>query len=864
MSWFSRLRYVFRKDELYRELDEELRFHVEQRAADEGVPISEARRRLGNSLRLREESCDVKLATWLESLLQDIRFALRVWRKRPIVALTAILTIALGAGMNVAVFQLIWSVMLKPLPYTDAPRLVQVWLDDGKEARNPPENPLIEHWREASRAFTHIASYRPWRVTVASGGDPEQVLTALVSPELFATLGVPLLVGRGFTQEEMKAGADNVMLLREGYWRRRFAADHAILGREISVNGMLCRVVGIVPDSFRGVVVIQGTHAGADVRREANSEPEVYLPISRARIAGMKPTYVVNTSFVVGRLQGATTLGQARDELTSIAGAQEHRQVWLSPLQAEIGHDLRPALFALLASTGCVLLIACANLANLLMAQAVMRRRELAVRSALGAGRRRIARQLIMEALMLLIAGAATGTASAQAISWIMTALYPDAIPRAGEGGSQWIVYVFALGVTLAIGLVFGALPAWRMTRETSEDSLRVGNLGMSRDSRRWADGLVAVQVGLTAVVLIAAGLLLKSFLHLRDVDIGVAREHIITASVDLPEERFKTRQDRARFGAEWLERLQGIPGVSAAGISNSLPLRYTTLLDLLINAPGGGPEQKVGGRAVGGSYFEVMGMRWAAGCAFDERREGQVVVNEAFVRKYLQGRPAVGTILEPGEHMMTITGVVKDVRHLGLREAALPEIFMPFASFPLNPVDTVVRSPLPPGQVAEAMRRELRSVDDQLALGRVITMNEVIDDQLARPRFQAVLLGLFAVVAIALAAVGTYGVIAHSVRGRVPEFGLRRALGAQTLDLFRLVLSDGMKAPLIGLGVGLLLGRFAVGRYLETLLYGITPRDPGVLLLTAGLLGLTALLACALPGRLATRIEPSQALRQE
>ncbi len=864
MSWFSRLEYVFRKDKLDRELDEELRFHVDQRAADDGVSIAEARRRLGNALRLREESRDVKLATWLESLLQDARFALRVWRKRPIVALTAILTIALGAGMNVAVFKVIWSVMLKPLPYADADRLVQVWLDDGKEERNPSENPLIEHWREASRAFTHVASYRSWRVTVASGGDPEQVLTALISPELFATLGAPLLAGRGFTQEEMKAGTDNVMLLREGYWRRRFAADHAILGSEISVNGMLCRVVGIVPDSFRGAVVIQGTHAGADVRREANSEPEVYLPISRARIAGMNPTYLVNTSFVVGRLQGATTLSQARDELTSIAGSQEHRRVWLSPLQKEIGHELRPALLALLASTGCVLLIACANLANLLMAQAVMRRRELAVRSALGAGRTRIARQLVMEALMLLLAGGVVGTIMAQAVSQIMTALYPDAIPRAGEGGSQWVVHVLALGATLAIGLVFGALPAWRVTGETTEESLRVSNLGMSRDSRRWANGLVAVQVGLTAMVLVAAGLLLKSFLHLRDVDIGVAREHIIAASVDLPEERFKTREDRARFGAEWLERLNGIPGVSAAGISNSLPLRYTTLLDVLIDVPGVEGEQRVGGRAVGGTYFEVMGMRWVVGGAFDERRKNEVVVNEAFVRKYLQDRPAVGAVLDPGEQTMTITGVVKDVRHLGLREAALPEMFMPFARFPLNPVDTVVRSPLPPGQVAEAMRRELRSVDDQLALGRVITMNEVVDDQLAGPRFQVVLLVLFAVVAIALAAVGTYGVIAHSVRSRVPEFGLRRALGAGTPDLFRLVLSDGMKAPLIGLAVGLLLGRFAVGRYLETLLYGIAPSDPGVLLLTAGLLGLTAMLACALPGLVAASVEPRQALRQE
>jgi len=794
--------------------------------------------------------------SWWESLLQDLRIALRVWRKRPIVALTAILTIALGAGMNVAVFQLIWTVMLKPLPYADPSRLVQVWIDDGQDQRKAPENTIIERWREGSRAFTHIASYRPWRVTVASGGEPEQVFAGLVSPEFFATFGAPLLAGRAFLPEEAKEGADNVILLREGYWRRRFAADRAILGGEITVDGVLCRITGIVPDSFLGSWLAQAR------LRDEPAEPDLYLPISRARVAGMRVP--LRTSFVVGRLQGAITIAQAREELTSIVASEERRRVWLSPLPDEIGHQLRPALLALLASTGCVLLIACANLANLLLAQAVMRRRELAVRSALGAGRARIVRQLVTEAVLLLLAGAAAGIVLAQAVSQTITALYPGAIPRAAEGGLPWIVYVSAIGGTLAIGVLFGALPAWRVAGETSDEALRVGSLWMSRENRRWADGLVAAQVGLTAVVLVAAGLLFKSFLLLRNVDIGFTREHIITASVDLPGARFKTREDRARFGAEWLERLSAIPGVSAAGISNSLPLRYTTLLDVLIRLPGGSAEEKVGGRAVGGAYFRAMGMGWAAGEAFAEGRKGQVVVNEAFVRKHLAGRPAVGTALGAGKQMTTIVGVVKDVRHLGLREAARPEVFMPFASFPLNPVDTVVRSALPPAQVTAAMRRALRSVDDQLALGRVMTMNEVVDNQLARPRFQAALLGLFAVVAILLAAVGAYGVIAYNVRSRAPEFGLRRALGAGTPDLLRLVLWEGMKAPLAGLAVGLLIGGLAVGRYLQSLLYGIAPHDPRVLLFTAGLLALTALLACALPGRLAARVEPSQALRQE
>jgi putative ABC transport system permease protein len=804
----------------------------------------------------------MNLAIWIETLLQDVRHALRVWRKRPLVALTAILTIALGAGMNVAVFQVIWQVMLKPLPYPDPGRLVQVWVSNDNEERNAPQNTLIERWREASRSFTHLAAFRPWRVTVASGGEPEQVFAAVVSPEFFAALGTPLLVGRAFLPEEMKEGADNVILLREGYWRRRFAADRAIVGGEVSVDGMLCRVVGIVPESFQGAALIQGVRLGAGARRGINGEPEVYLPISRARIAGFRGP--LRASFVVGRLHRAATVAEAAGELASITADEESRRVWVSPLQAEIGHALRPALLALVAATGCVLLIACANLANLLLAQAVMRRRELAVRVALGAGRARVVRQLVTEAAVLSLAGAVAGIASAQVLSQAIAALYPDVIPRSGEGGSSWIVYAFALAVTLLSALLFGVLPAWRVTGETNEEALRVGSVWMSRRSRHWADAMVAVQLGLTAVVLVAAGLLLKSFWVLRGVDPGFARENILTASVNLPQARFDSREDRARFGAEWLERLNAIPGVSAAGISISLPLRYTMLLNLLIQVPGESEEQEVGGRAVGGAYFQALGMEWAAGGPFDERRQNEVVVNEAFVRRYLDGRPAVGTALGAGDQPLSITGVVKDVRQIGLGEAAQPEMFLPFASFPLNPVDTVVRSTLPPGQVAAAMRRELHSFDAQLALSEVMTMSEVVDDQLARPRFQAALLGLFAAVAMLLAAVGTYGVIAHSVRSRTAEFGLRRALGAGTPHLLRLVFWNGMKAPLAGLAIGLLLGAFAVGHYLETLLYGIAPRDPQVLLVTASLLALTALLACALPGRWAARVEPGQALRQE
>ncbi|WP_321472199.1 ABC transporter permease [uncultured Paludibaculum sp.] len=861
MSWITRLRNVFRKDELDSELDEELRFHAEQRAADLGLTPDEAQRRLGNTARIVEESRDAKLARWLETVLQDLRLALRIWRKRPLVACTAIATIALGAGMNVAVFRVIWNVMLKPLPYTQPERLAQVWVED-KDPRHPPYNTMIAKWREASAAFSSFATYRAWSVTVISGGEPQQVFGGVISHDFFETLGTPLLAGRAFRREETQPGADHVVLLRESYWRQRFGGRTSVLDSEIIVDGGPCRVVGIVPDSFQGTPLVQVGRGAAAPMTGARSEPDLYLPISRARVGGMRVPLMAN--FLIGRLKPGVTLQQAEQELTRLASDKDHRRIWLSPLENEVGYKLRPALFALIAATGCVLLIACANLANLMLAQVVMRRRELAVRAALGAGRGRVVRQLITEAMALSLFGGACGLLVARVLYVGILRLYPDTIPRAAGGAPDWMVYLFALTVTVTAGLLFGVLPAWRAAGEAGEESLRVGNAWMSRGSRRWSGAVVALQLGLTTVVLISAGLLLRTFLSLRAVDLGIDRDHIVTASIDLPEARYKTRDDRARFGRAWLERLRTIPGVTAAGISNSMPLRYTTLLDLLVRVPGSTDEQMVGGRAVGGDYFQALGMRWASGGAFDQNGRDQCVVNEAFVRKFLHGHAGPGYQLPQGKRTTTITGIVRDVHHLDLRQPPQPEMFIPFSSFPLNPVDTVIRSPLPMAQILEAMRRELKSVDSTLVLGRPLAMQEVVDSELAHPRFQLVLLGLFAAIALVLAAAGTYGVIAYNVRSRVPEMGLRRALGAGTFDLLRLVLADGLAAPLIGIAAGLALGALVLGRLLQSLLYGVTLHDPAVWAFTVATLVLTSLLACLLPGRLATRVEPSVALRQE
>jgi predicted permease len=829
VSWFSRLRNALRPDELDRELDEELQFHAEQRGLA----------RLPRHLQLKEQSRDARLATWLESILQDTRLAARVWRRRPVLAITAIFTLALGSGMNVAVFQVIWNVMLKPLPYGRPHQLAQVFIDDGRNEREQPRRLEAEKWREAS-TINGVAFFRPWRYTVTGNAEPETVVAGAIGEGFFETLGVKLAVGRPFDKREIAQG--DALLARASFLTRRGLA----VGDELNVDGMLCRITGVVPDTFLAAPLMG-----------AKAEPEIYLPFVRARVGG--DTEPARAGRLVVRLREGVPLAAAEQDLRALGTVEKSRRVWLSPLDFEIGRDLRPALLALIAATACILLIACANLANLLLAQAVGRRREITMRTALGASRWRIARQLVTEALLLSISGGLVGIVAAQWMTKALLNLYPDAIPRLAIAGSSWPVYAFAFTLTLASGLLFGALPAWR---ESGAD-LRVGHSMMTRGSRRWASAMVAAQVALTTTVLASAGLLLQSFVNLRAVDTGVEPAHLITTSVSLPMIRYD-KPKRIVFANAWIERLQTIPGVTAVGVSNSLPIRYQGLLTLRDRLPGLAGEQEFGGRAVTSGYFAAMGMRFARGGTFDPNRQDQRVVNEAFVRRFLKGIEPVGAPVSSGNHPATIVGVVRDIRQYSLRKPAEPEMYLPFNRYPLDPVDTAIRTKLPMVQLLAALRRELKALDDQLVLGKTMTMDEVIDTELTRPRFHMWLLILFAAVALVLAAIGIYGVIAHHVRSRVPEFGLRRALGASTGSLFGLVLRDGLRAPALGLALGVTLAWFVAGRLLDTLLYGIAPRDPVVYAIAATVLTIAAIAACVIPGLFATRVEPAVALRGE
>ena len=852
------------------DFSEEIRAHLAieaDRLRQEGRSEEEAtfaaRRALGNLTAMEERFHEANHWCWLDQLRQDVRGCLRQWRKRPLMAVVALLTIALGTGLNVAIFQVVWSALLKPLPYAHAAELVQVWAVDRADGgmapadRRFPNGLTVQLWRSRSRSFQMLASYRPWRATVGSGGAPERIPAGVVSAEFLPVLGAHFVLGRPFAAEEVHPGTDEVVVLTYGYWTTRFGGDRNLIGNNILVDGKQCRVVGVLAADFRDLVT------------SGVNPPSVYLPISKVAEGPLQ----VSDGLVIGRLRNGVGIETARSELETLArqaaiGTEEGSKpqgVRITHLADEVGYAVRPALLALFAGAVCLVLIACTNVANLLLAQAIGRRHELAIRAAVGAGRMRLVRQLLTEALVLSFCGALLGLGAAWALCRGMVALYPGTLPRMAEGGATSAVLLFAVALATMSAAFFGVLPALLATSRQGDASLRTGRGGTVPGAGRWREALIGLQVATTATLLIGAGLLVKSFTTLRSVDLGFERDHLFTAQVALPESRYKTDQDRTRFAQLWVERLKRIPGARSAAVTNTLPLAFNLLANVQFDVSGQ-TEHRVGGRAVMGDYFQALGLRMKQGRALtaaDDGRRDVVVVNESFVRSYLKNIPPVGAVLRFGPRPATVAGVVRDIHTYGLRQAPPPEIYLPFSTLPSPLIDVVVRSGVAPSEITAAARAELRQLDPGLALAQVSTMDRIVDGEFSKSRFQAALLGLFAVVAVLLATVGIYGVIAQGVRARTQEFGVRLALGATAPKVFWLVLKQGLRAPLIGLAAGLVIASLT-GRVLQTLLFGVTPRDPLVFAAAAVLLAVVCVFSCGLPARQACRTDAARALRDE
>jgi putative ABC transport system permease protein len=812
-------------------------------------------------------------ALWLQSqrleedMFQDLRFGLRMLLKNPGFTLVAVFTLALGIGANTAIFSVVNALMLRPLPYPDSERLV--WVDYAS-SKNTGGEVLSAHfinWREQNQTLEGIAQFEPTTRTLTGAGEPERVEVGQISASFFTTLGVqPLPPGRNFTAAEDKTGGERVAILSHGLWRRRYKSDQNIVGKTITLNDSIFTVVGVTPENFRYF-------------RPFDVWTPLAIDLERDRVNG-------NTSSqsTVARLKPGITLGQARAELDTLLQRYETTKLEgrpridfrtrLVPLQELLLGDTRRPILVLLGAVGLVLLIACANVANLLLARVVTREKELAIRGALGAGRLRLVRQLLTECLLLAMAGSAAGLLLASWLTELLGSL--SSINTLGEMGRVAAITIdlrvlgFTLLITLVTGLLFGFLPALRFSRTDLNVPLKEGGRGGGIHGRGLRSALMISEVALAIVLLVGAGLLIRSFAKLLDVDPGYRAENLLTARIALPP-RYSDNSQRAQFYERILQRIAALPGVTAVGATSHLPLTvYNMGAQLRVEGrqpqEGENPPSAPVAR-VNPDYFRTMGIALRAGRLINDSdtqdAPSVALLSETLARRLFPDEDPLGKRLSVAGLGATIIGVVSDIRYTGLDGEIEQAVYLSYRQLPRSGMALVLRGAVEPSSLAPALRNAVREVDPALPVYDVMTMNERLSDSVAARRFNLLLLGGFAALALLLAGVGVYGVISYVVTQRTHEVGVRMALGAQSADVVRLFIKQGMAMVMFGVALGLI-GAFALTRVMKSLLFDVSAIDPLTFACVALLLSLVALAACYLPARRAARIDPLASLRRE
>lgn len=819
----------------------------------------------------------------MNELLRDVRYAVRQWGRRPGFALVVVLTLALGIGANAAVFSVFDTVLLSPLPYQQPERLVFIHsrfasLDLERFWISPPEFVELREW---NRSFEEIGAYRVRSVNVSGGERPERVTSADVSAGLFEVLGVPAAVGRPFTEDEDLPNADPVVVLSWDLWQRSFDGDPSLVGKTIEVDGGRRTVVGVMPETF-------------DVE---DSQVELYLPLALDPAdPGGRGSHGL---FLIGRLAPGVTFAEAEQEMKTllVRWQEEFGQVshapnpdthplLLVPLQEDLVGGARPALWLLLGAVGFVLLIACANAANVLLARAEGRQREVAVRTALGASGPRLLRQFLTESVALALAGGALGLLLAYAGLKAILATLPEGVPRLAEVGLDGRVLLFTLAAAVGTGLLFGLAPAFHARTRGLSGVLKEGTRSSAGAGRqRLRRALVVAEVALAAVLVVGAGLLLKSFWTLQQVDPGFDPEGVLSLRVSLPSATYPDEIQVAAFFDRLTAELEALPGVEvAAAMTGRPPARSINANDTEFEGVAQGPDLPIQNvdyyQFVTPGYFEALRIEPVTGRVFSETDAGDgapvVVVNRRLAERFYPGQDPVGRRLRRGwfgdeEPWMTIVGVVEDVKQGGMDQEAGTELYflhrqvphvVPDAGIPRT-LYAVVRTTGDPQALAGSAREVVARLDRSLPVSEVSPLAEVVGDSLARSRFLTLLVGGFGVLALLLAAVGTYGVLSYAVEERRHEMGVRMALGARAADLLKLVLSQGMSWVGAGLALGLLLA-VALRRAVAGVLYGVTPGDPATFVTVVAVLLATALLACLVPAVRAVRVAPASVLKSE
>ena len=806
--------------------------------------------------------------------LQDVRYGVRAFVQRPGFTAVAVLTLALGIGATTTIFSVVDAVVLKPLPFADADRLVVLW--EANDKKNLPymfvAPPNFADWRERSRSFEKMGVWRDQSFTLTGQGAAEQVYGASMSHDLFEVLRVPPLMGRSFAAAEDQPGGPPVVIISHGFWRRWFAGRSDVIGKTVEVNGVACEVIGVMPPHFTFPLPV--AFEGVPAPRVN----ELWMPLAVNLLAGQRGAHYL---LALGRLAPGVDERRAELELSGIAGqiAVDHpdsNEGWsakIVPFARQVTGDQRPALLALSIAVGLVLLLACANVASLLLARGVGRRREMAIRLALGATRARIARQLLTESLLLSALGSIAGFLIASWLVRTVRALGGPMLPRLDEVSLDARAIFFTMAACVSAALLFGLAPAFQVSRAKANDWLK--ERGGSLRTARMQSGLVIGELALSVILLAGAALLGESFVRLTGIDPGFQIQQTLTAHVSLPRSRYSDGPSRISFAERTLERLRAAPGIAAAGTIDALAIaddRQGTGFTIDKEAPSDAVESaNVNFAFVSPGYFEAMGIPLLAGRYFDMRDHPDsaptIVINQSMARRYFGGRDPIGRRITVGFNTRAtreVVGIVGDERHVSLDREAPPGVYVSYLQLAAaSRLTLVIRTAGDPTAAASIVRDTVSAIDPQLAVYDMRTMEQIVGDSVSRPRFSALLLAIFAATALLLAAVGVYGVISQLVGQRTQEFGVRMALGASPIDVGRLVVGFGLRLAAIGVALGIP-AALAFSRLLSGLLYGVNATSPITYAVVSIVLALVATLAAVLPARRATRVDPLLALRAE
>ena len=874
--FYSFFRNLFQKNKVERELDEELRFHLEMQTElnlKKGLPPDEARRlamlSLGGIQQTKEGCREVRSGAFLDILFQDLRYAIRSLLRAPAYVAVILITLALGIMATTAIYSVTRAVLLRPLPFPEPDRLVAVWLREKDGTISNTNYATYKDWKEQLRSFEGIAAMGSWEPTLIGYGEPAPLEGLSVTREFFQVLGTGVFLGRNFQDQEDQPQRNRVVILTHGLWMRRFGGNRSIIGKEINLTGIPRLVVGVLPPHFESIV------------RYNFKEAEIFRPLGYDETLP-QACRSCNHLTSIARIRRGVDLERAEKEIDSFTVAlvkkypNDYGQAGslIVPMQEQLVGKVRKILVLLLIAVGIVLLVGCANVANLMLARATVRSREIAIRAALGASRGRLIRQLLTESSLIAFSGGALGIALSSWATNLFIRFAPGTIPRLHTATMDSGVLLFAVVVTIFCGILFGVIPAMYGSRLDLQKNLRESSRSVVADRQKARRALVIANIAMALILLTGAGLLLQTIRELLSQRLGFKSENVVTMMIGLVGAKYDEYENVHVYYRQVLDQIRSLPGVNSAGIVSQLPLSVNLdmygveVRDKPLANHGEAPSAERFGITEG--YLKAMQIPILRGRGISDKDDAKsspvVLVNRTFAQKIWPGEDPIGKEIHIGEKerpWRRVVGVVEDVRHRGLNEPFAMQFYMPYQQWFDNTMIITVRTENEPSSAIETIRKTILSVDPSQPISQIATMQQVVESNVAQKKFTLQLIEFFALAALFLAAIGVYGVMSYSVTSRFQEIGIRMALGARRGAVLSMILMNGLLMAGIGILIGVI-GSFLSMRFIESLLFQVAPFEPAIVAAVVLILLVIAFIACSVPAIRAARLNPVLALRHE